>query len=619
MRLRVGVSGHREPPKLSADALAPIRASIEQILGTISAAVRKQTDAMAAQFARDRDQLSADGGIAHAHLTIVSSLAEGADHIVAEAGLAAGFTLESVLPFAKDEYVKHFATEESRAKFDELLGSASSVFILDGSTKDQDRPRAYETAGLIMLHNIDLLIAIWNGEEADGRGGTAEIVGRAITDGMPIIWIDPATPDMPKLSWSPRGQAPPANASARPRETFGPIDDVLITQAVVETLSLPRDAEKSLRQYLGEPRRHWNWCPWFPLLQWVFAGEPIKWSNFYLRPLLSHTREKWDGYFAMLPADKVQRPAIEQVLLPAYSAANHLAVYYSLVYRSTYVFNFLFAFVAVGLALAGIFIHDPVTKSYFVVIELLVILAILLTWHRGHSRQWHRRWLDYRRLAECLRVMRVLALVGSGGPIERSGRSLDGDEQDWVNWYALSVRRVISLPHRTIDPGYMTAVRDATREAEIKEQIGYNADLKERMGKLDRHMHKCAQILLGVTLFLCFAFLSVVAVSVIASVALPNTEFIRTYVLGAFTLATALLPTLGAALGAIRAQGDFKTVAEQAELTAKRLEIIDRILAGEPLNFARLSDRMEKASDVMMADLREWQTLFRARPLSPPV
>jgi hypothetical protein len=469
-----------------------------------------------------------------------------------------------------------------------------------------------------MLHNIDLLIAIWNGEEAAGRGGTAEIVGRAITDGMPIIWIDPATPDMPQLSWSPREQVPPANASARLRETFGPIDDAMITQAVVETLSLPHDAEKSFRQYLGEPERHWNWWPWFPLLQWVFAGEPIKWSDFHLRQLLSDTRKNWDRYFAISPADKVQRPTIEQVLLPAYSAANHLAEYYSLVYRSTYVFNFLFAFVAVGLALAGIFIDDPVTKSYFVVIELLVILAILLTWHRGHSGRWHRRWLDYRRLAECLRVMRVLALVGSGGPIERSGRSLDGDEQDWVNWYALSVRRVISLPHRTIDSTYMKTVRDATREAEIKAQIEYNTGRKERMGKLDHHMHKCAQLLLGITLFLCAAFLCAVFLSVVASVVLPKTEFIEN-VLHAFTLVTALLPTLGAALGAIRAQGDFKTVSEQAERTAKRLDIIDRLLETEPLNFARLSDRMEKASDVMMADLREWQTLFRARPLSPPV
>jgi len=163
--------------------------------------------------------------------------------------------------FLSNSGKRPIVTREAFVFADELVGSASSVFILDGST--EDRPRAYETAGLIMLHNIDLLIAIWNGQEADGRGGTAEIVGRAITDGMPIIWIDPATPDMPKLSWSPRGKVPPANASARPRETFGPIDDVLITQAVVETLSLPHDAEKSFRQYLGEPERHWNWCPWF--------------------------------------------------------------------------------------------------------------------------------------------------------------------------------------------------------------------------------------------------------------------------------------------------------------------------------------------------------------------
>jgi predicted PurR-regulated permease PerM len=35
-------------------------------------------------------------------------------------------------------------------------------------------------------------------------------------------------------------------------------------------------------------------------------------------------------------------------------------------------------------------------------------------------------------------------------------------------------------------------------------------------------------------------------------------------VLGGFTFLTALLPTVGAALGAIYAQGDFKTVAEQS-------------------------------------------------------
>jgi len=160
----------------------------------------------------------------------------------------------------------------------------------------------------------------------------------------------------------------------------------------------------------------------------------------------------------------------------------------------------------------------------------------------------------------------------------------------------------------------MTAVREATHSTEIEEQVRYNEGLARRMTKLDHRMHMCAQVLLGITLFLCVAF-----VFVVWSIALPRNEFIQTYVLDAFTLMTALLPTLGAALGAIHAQGDFKTVAEQADRTAKSLELIDKLLAREELDFARLSDRIEKASDVMMADLREWQTLFRARPLSPPV
>jgi hypothetical protein len=46
--------------------------------------------------------------------------------------------------------------------------------------------------------------------------------------------------------------------------------------------------------------------------------------------------------------------------------------------------------------------------------------------------------------------------------------------------------------------------------------------------------------------------------------------------------------------------------------------MVDKILADEPLDFARLTDRIQKTSDIMMADLEEWQTVFRTRPLSLP-
>ncbi len=71
--LRIGVSGHRVPPKLPEESEAPLRALIDRILAAIVDTARGANTASA--------------------FFIVSSLAEGSDRIVAAAGLAAGLGL----------------------------------------------------------------------------------------------------------------------------------------------------------------------------------------------------------------------------------------------------------------------------------------------------------------------------------------------------------------------------------------------------------------------------------------------------------------------------------------------------------------------------------------------
>ena len=176
--LRIGVSGHRVPPKLPEESEAPLRAHIDRILAAIAATARKANTASA--------------------LVIVSSLAEGSDRIVAAAGLAAGFALQAVLPFEKAEYERDFETQMSRREFEELLARACDVFELDGDA--DERPRAYEAAGLFMLANIDVLVAIWDGEVAAGIGGTAQIVERAIAEGIAVVWIEPNHPNAMQIS-----------------------------------------------------------------------------------------------------------------------------------------------------------------------------------------------------------------------------------------------------------------------------------------------------------------------------------------------------------------------------------------------------------------------------------
>lgn len=615
IRLRVGVTGHRVPPKLPKEAEAPIRALLDRILAlVVDVAHKAEAEYRACVPARYDGSGAAVSPALSSKFAIVSSVAEGSDRLLADAGLAAGFSLEAVLPFKRDEYARDFETEASRADYRRLLERAASVFELD--VGNDDRPRAYEAAGFVMLANIDLLIAIWDGQQAAGIGGTAQIVGRAIADGTPIVWIDPANPSAFKLSWSPAGEIPPANANARPADTFHAAGEGELAHVIAQLVRLPRQpqAREALKDFLSEKKHRWNFSPWYPLLLWVFAVRRIRWSDFDLASASADPKTQWADYLAILPTDKTLRPAIEEILLPAYDAADRVAVFYSYVYRSGYVFNFGFAALAVALALGGIFTHDPAPKSVLVGIELAVISAILVSWLHGHRKNWHRRWLDYRRLAECVRHMRILAPIGSEGSVERPGRSLEAEDEDWINWYAWSLRRLLPLPNCVIDRDYLVAMRDVVRTAEIDGQIKYHRANATRIVKLDHRITRNGELLFAFTGLLCILFLLMVWFDLFHHV--PDS--IRDLIPGVVTFLTALLPTLGAALSAIHVQGDFKTVAEQSRRTAARLAAIDKILADEPPVFARLADRIEKTSDVMMSDLLEWQTVFRTRPLSLP-
>src|ERR1700687_4996205 len=93
VRLRIGVTGHRIGPKLPIETVVPIRQTIDRILAGVAASSRD----VIAKSKRGLVDTSFE-------LVVVSALAEGTDRIVAEAGLAADYSLEAVLPFEKVEY-----------------------------------------------------------------------------------------------------------------------------------------------------------------------------------------------------------------------------------------------------------------------------------------------------------------------------------------------------------------------------------------------------------------------------------------------------------------------------------------------------------------------------------
>jgi hypothetical protein len=101
--------------------------------------------------------------------------------------------------------------------------------------------------------------------------------------------------------------------------------------------------------------------------------------------------------------------------------------------------------VAVCLGLAAFV--APHVKFEEAVLEMMITIGIILNAHVGTKQEWHRRWLDYRQLAERLRPMRTLKLLGIASP-DPPGTSTIPSRRVGSEWYAGGIWRAIGCPSR---------------------------------------------------------------------------------------------------------------------------------------------------------------------------
>jgi hypothetical protein len=120
--------------------------------------------------------------------SVISSLAEGADRLVVERVLARhpSARLVAVLPLPEADYQADFASVESIKDFKRLLSLASETLFLPSAPT---REEAYWAGGDYVLAHASVLIALWDGQGAQGRGGTGEMVTLARARGLPLAWV----------------------------------------------------------------------------------------------------------------------------------------------------------------------------------------------------------------------------------------------------------------------------------------------------------------------------------------------------------------------------------------------------------------------------------------------
>lgn len=333
-------------------------------------------------------------------LRLVSALAAGGDQLVAEEALALGVDLVVPLPLPQAEYERDFEDAATLARFRALLARARvrTLPLAPGNTREAVRGRGharnlqYAQLGMFVSSHCQVLLALWDGMASDATGGTAQVVEYHLRNAMPGFRTEDVAPnlladDESDLAYHvhcprrlPHGRPAPALPPAPPPPRWITADAVL-----------PGDA--------APPGEYAH----------VFAQ-----MQAFNRDVRRHAQAIARGAASLLDEGMPgEPPAYVRGMDALFGAADWLAVHCR---RRVHAGMLLTHALAGGMGLAFILYSDlDARRPYVGAFLLLFCLGALARW-TAERREWHRKYLDYRGLAEGLRVQLYWRLAGVATP-----------------------------------------------------------------------------------------------------------------------------------------------------------------------------------------------------------
>ncbi|MFC7301932.1 hypothetical protein [Cognatiluteimonas weifangensis] len=319
---------------------------------------------------------------------VLSPLAEGGDRLVAEAGLEQGARLIVPLPLPAATYARDFSGAQSRAQFERLLAQAETVALpLPAGEQAREalrgpgaaRDRQYLLAGLYVASHCHVLFALWDGSDGGGVGGTAQIVRYYLGGPLPGA----------------------RRASDNLRQMLSGDDDSLVLHLPVLRTSAPAPAA-------FDPRPCWlTSAGQRPLA----SGMPPDYRRIFER-MQAFERDRLR--YAVAAADAA--PASD----PAQAAAHVVdAMAIGFQRRTTAAMRAIHV-LAVLMGLAFLLYSDLGAPDWMLWLFLAFFLVGLAVAVAARRRDWHRKYIDYRALAEGLRVQAFW---------RRAGLSMTGDPE----------------------------------------------------------------------------------------------------------------------------------------------------------------------------------------------
>jgi hypothetical protein len=532
-RLRVGVTGHRR-----LDNREVLAQQIEEVLRRVHRRV-------------------ASTETTSVRLTVVSPLAEGADRLVARVVMRFDdAALEAVLPLPVSEYRRDFRELGSHEEFEELLREARLVVE---APQTETREQAYERVGRYVVDRCDVLIAIWDGNEAKGQGGTAEMVALANDRRMPIYWIDTRPDHEIREEWCER----------------------IAGDAFAEALK--------------------------------YNGARIKGID---AAIAAETQRVMRG-----PTD-LRDPDLDVFaswILPYFVRADRLANRKHIQFIvGTLALGVCATAAVVSAAFLAVFSHalGESARRAPSLLEALLLAAVAVIYWWGTRRNVHPRWISDRFLAERFRSGLYLAVSGLGQRSEGGFDRLDPQDasQDWIRRAFAEVwefRPRCEWPAKATNELRQFLARSWLGNGDEDNgggQIGYYLRQSRRCGRLHIRVTRAIKALLGITFVAALAHVWPLGEG-------PDRTLTWSHVSLFLSLT---LPAVGATIAAIAADREYARHAERYRRMAGELTRIrsDLEAAATPLAIQKLTAMTEQ---VMLEENRGWFGVLRFHGFEPHV
>lgn len=640
LTLRIGVAGHRE---LENEIAARMRHSIRSIYADINCVI--------GQLARTRIANSIYASQSNV-IRLVSSLAEGADRLCIDPDLIPfDHEIAAIIPFAREEYendflpprsvykhpdgtVEAFRKELVRTGYDISAADNSHARLieLDGS-KDQ-RNKAYNQCSKTLVDHIDLLIAVYDGNQLKNEG-TAATVKYAQAQGIPVIHISTLAPESTKIIKS--------SLFDQSSEEDNYTEELLSSELarILLFTDILKDNELILERFerYGDGEN----LSFAPENEPDFdCTGPIKLSNDSLNPLA-----RAFGYFknfitndadVTAVAKKLEfAPAPKAVLddqkktafsgtgasphrfFSAFLRADQLANYYANIHRSTFLLIYCFGALAlITAAIALKFSKSEGLVLVLVVLELVMLSVIWYLYRQDHHHEYHGRWLEYRCLAEILRPLLYLNSLGKSFALfthkntaDSLSRELLGHQSSsrhWLYIHAQTIVRWAGFSYCPLNTAYKTTTKLWINDTWLKGQIHYHIQNAAKMRVIAKKLGNWSLLLF----YLTFG-------AVLSKLLSFLLDWHPVYLTNLFALSTAICPILATTAFAIRNHAEFD-ISAQRSLTMRAVLITHFKAIAKSCPDATsedLSQRLRRVAFETIDDATEWLEIYEVKEAEP--